>query len=422
MVVKYNRTYTDERKTDMKKLVAILIVLCLIFVGSVGCANVGEAPAEAPEESPEVQPSEEPTGADADSETPAAAAELDFEAIYALHEPEELVLTVGGRDVTWAEYFYMFFTQASQVQDYFSAMSMYYGASFDWSDTMGEDSGTTYAQYVLTSTEQAICQLQAIRAFAAENNIELTEEDLANIAADDEANLVGFCGEGATEEDFDEYLAGIYLNRELYDEINRVNYLYQRCYKELYGENSELFDEAEALKYLEDNGYISANHILLMTKDASTGEALDEAAAAEKQAQAEEIAQELQGIENHEELLARFAELKEQYCEDTGKVNYPDGYVFTPGTMVAEFEDTCNALEEYQVSDPVKSDYGYHIIIRLPADADRVMQYSSDGTAMSARAVAANTEYGERMQECYEGLEHSFAEGFNPPAIGDYLK
>ena len=78
MVVKYNRTYTDERKTDMKKLVAILIVLCLIFVGAVGCANVGEAPAEAPEESPEVQPSEEPTGADADSETPAAAAELDF--------------------------------------------------------------------------------------------------------------------------------------------------------------------------------------------------------------------------------------------------------------------------------------------------------------------------------------------------------
>lgn len=406
----------------MKKLVAILIVLCLIFVGVAGCANVEDAPAEEPGTSPELQPSEEPTGGDVDSDAPTAAGELDFEAIYALHEPEEIVLTVGGRDVTWAEYFYMFFSQASQVQDYFSVMSMYYGASLTWSDTMGEDSDVSYAQFVVNSTEQAIGQLQAIRAFAEENNIELSEEDLANIAADDEANILSFCGEGATEEDFDEYLAGIYLNRELYDEMNRVNYLYQRCFKELYGENSEMFDEAEALEYLEDNGYISANHILIMTNDAGTGEALDEAALAEKEALANEIAQELQAIENHDELLARFAELKEEYCEDTGKASYPDGYVFTHGTMVSEFEDTCDALEEYQVSDPVKSNYGYHIIMRLPADADRVMQYSNDGTAMSARAVAANIEYGERMQECYEGIDLSFSEGFNPPAIGDYIK
>lgn len=405
----------------MKKLIAILIVLCLIFVGVVGCANVNESPAE-PEESPEVQPSEEPTGGDVDSEAPATAGELDFEAIYAMHEPDEIVLTVGGRDVTWAEYFYMFYTQASQIQDYFTAMAMYYGASLSWSDTMGESSDVTYAQYVQQSTEQAIGQLQAIRAFAEENNIELTEEDLANIAAEDEANIANFCGEGATEADFEEYLAGIYLTRELYDDINRVNYLYQRCYKELYGENSELFDEAAALSYLEDNGYISANHILLMTSDAGTGEALDEATIAEKEALANDIAQELQAIEDHDELLARFAELKDEYCEDTGKATYPDGYVFTHGTMVSEFEDTCDALEEYQVSDPVKSDYGYHVIIRLPADADRVMQYSSDGTPMSARAVAANSEFGSRMQECYERIDLSFAEGFSLPAIGDYLK
>lgn len=405
----------------MKKLIAILIVLCLIFVGVVGCANVNESPAE-PEESPEVQPSEEPTGGDVDSEAPATAGELDFEAIYALHEPDEIVLTVGGRDVTWAEYFYMFYTQASQIQDYFTAMAMYYGASLSWSDTMGESSDVTYAQYVRQSTEQAIGQLQAIRAFAEENNIELTEEDLANIAAEDEANIANFCGEGATEADFEEYLAGIYLTRELYDDINRVNYLYQRCYKELYGENSELFDEAAALSYLEDNGYISANHILLMTSDAGTGEALDEATIAEKEALANDIAQELQAIEDHDELLARFAELKDEYCEDTGKATYPDGYVFTHGTMVSEFEDTCDALEEYQVSDPVKSDYGYHVIISLPADADRVMQYSSDGTPMSARAVAANSEFGSRMQECYERIDLSFAEGFSLPAIGDYLK
>lgn len=402
----------------MKKLVAILIVLCMIFVGAVGCANVDSSPAE-PEESQEVLPSEEPTGDAVDSDVPASAGELDFEAMYALHEPNEIVLTVGGREVTWAEYFYVFYTQVSQIQEYFNVMSMYYGASLNWSDTMGEDSGVTYAQYAWQSTEQVITQFQAIRVFAEENNIELTEDDLSGIAADEETLIANA---GGTEEDFERYLAENYLTREVINDINSVNYLYQRCYKELYGENSELFDEAAALKYLEDNGYISANHILIMTSDAGTGEALDEAALAEKEAQAKQIAEELQAIEDHDELLTRFAELKEQYCEDTGKASYPDGYVFTHGTMVSEFEDTCDSLEEYQVSDPVKSDYGYHVIIRLPADADRVMQYSSDGTPMSARAVAANAEFGQRMQTCYDSIELSFTEGFNPPAVGDYIK
>ena len=402
----------------MKKLVAILIVICLIFVGVVGCAGTEKAPA--PEETADIPAADEPAG---DIDIPVTAAgELDFDAMYASHEPDEIVLTVGGRDVTWGEYFYVFFTQASQIQEYFTVMSMYYGASLSWSDTMGEDSDVTYARYVLDSTEQTIRQLQAVRAFAAENDIQLTDEDIAALEEETAENMEAFCGQGATEADFEEYLAGIYLTRELYDDLGHVNYLYQRCFKELYGENSELYDEAEAVKYLEDNGYISANHILLMTIDRGTGEELDEAAQSEKEAQAKQIAQELQGIEDQQALLERFAELKEQYCEDTGKTAYPDGYVFTPGTMVAEFEDTCNALEAYQVSDPVKSSYGYHIIIRLPSDADRVMQYSSEGTPMSARAVAANEEFGSRMQECYEGIELSFAPGFVPPAIGDYLK
>lgn len=407
----------------MKKLVAIIIVICLIFVGVVGCSMTEKGPAPLPEESLNIQPSDEPEVGDVDIDIPVTAArELDFDAMYASHEPDEIVLTVGGRDVTWSEYFYMYFSQASQIQDYFTVMSMYYGASMSWSDTMSEDSDVTYAQYVVDSTEQAIMQLQAIRAFAEENDIQLTAEDTAAIEEETAANIEAFCGQGATEADFEDYLAGLYLTRELYDDVTSVNYLYQRCFKELYGENGELFDEGEALKYLEDRGYISASHILLMTIDPSTGEELDEAAQSEKEAQAMAIAQELQGIEDQQELLARFAELKEQYCEDSGKDFYPDGYVFTPGTMVAEFEDTCNALAAYQVSEPVKSSYGYHIILRLPSDADRVMEYSSEGTPMSARAVAANEEYGNRMQECLQGIYISFAPDFAPPAIGDYLK
>ena len=200
-----------------------------------------------------------------------------------------------------------------------------------------------------------------------------------------------------------------------------MNYLYQHGYVQLYGETGELVDDAAAIAYLEDNEYISANHILLMTVDSATGEALDEETVAAQEKKAKEIAAELQAIDDPQLLLARFAELKEEYCEDTGKVSYPDGYTFTPGTMVTEFEDTCNALEDYQVSDPVLTSYGYHVIIRLPLDPDRIVEYSNEGTPLTARSLAANAEYASRMDAQYEKAACAYVSGFSFN-IKDFLK
>ena len=89
--------------------------------------------------------------------------------------------------------------------------------------------------------------------------------------------------------------------------------------------------------------------------------------------------------------------------------------------MVAEFEDTCNALEDYQVSDPILSSYGYHVIIRLPLDPDKVVEYSYEGTPLTARSLAANAEYASRMDAQYEKAEFAFVPGFTFN-IKDYLK
>lgn len=51
--------------------------------------------------------------------------------------------------------------------------------------------------------------------------------------------------------------------------------------------------------------------------------------------------------------------------EDTGLAANPDGYAFTTGEMVQEFEDATRALEPGQISGLVESSYGYHIILRL---------------------------------------------------------
>jgi hypothetical protein len=110
------------------------------------------------------------------------------------------------------------------------------------------------------------------------------------------------------------------------------------------------------------------------------------------------------------------------FCEDTGKEAYPDGYVFVPGTMVPEFESAVLSLEEYQVSDPVKTDYGYHVIMRLPLDPDAVIEYSNDGTPLTARSKAANDAYGKALQDYFDGLTVEYAEGFEAPKLLDYLQ
>ena len=399
----------------MKKLVIILAAVCVLFAGVVGYMSIanrpaGEEPAAEPETSQALDAQE--------SAQPVQVLTVDYDAMRESHALDEVVAKCNGRDVRWDEYFYWACYNAAQVQNYISAMASY-GMSISWDDPWSQDSQQSYAEYVSLSTEEQMKQMNSIEDFAAENNVVLGDEVLAEMDEQLKSTIASACGEDATEEDFNSYLEQAYMTRQIFDRMNTINYLYQQGYTQLFGETGELVDDETAIGYLEDNKYIAANHILLMTIDNATGQALDEATVAERQKKAEELAAELQAITDPQELLTRFAQLKEEYCEDTGKVTYPDGYTFTPGTMVAEFEDACNALEAYQVSDPILTSYGYHVILRLPLDPDRVVEYSSAGTPLTGRSLAA--KYASRMDAQYEKAVFEYVPGFSFN-IKDYLK
>lgn len=402
----------------MKKLVVILAVVCVLFAGVVGYMSFTNRPAD-------LEPADEPETSQTldaqESAEPVQVLSVDYDAMRASHEPDEIVAACNGRDVHWDEYFYWVSYNAAQVENYINSMATYYGMEVSWDDPWGQDTDQSFAEYVPASAEEQIKQVNCIEDFAAENNVVLSDETLAEMEEQLKSTITSTCGEDATEEDFNQYLDQVYMTRALYDRMNQINYLYQQGYTQLYGENGELVDDAAAIAYLEDNEYISANHILLMTMDSATGEALDEETIAAQEQKAREIAAELQAIEDPQQLLARFAELKEEYCEDTGKVTYPDGYTFTPGTMVTEFEDACNALADYQVSDPILTSYGYHIIIRLPLDPDKIVEYSYEGTPLNARSLAANAEYASRMDAQYEKTSFEYVPGFSF-SIKDFLK
>jgi len=107
--------------------------------------------------------------------------------------------------------------------------------------------------------------------------------------------------------------------------------------------------------------------------------------------------------------------------EDTGITYYPTGYIFTSGEMVSSFEDTVKALEEYEVSQPVESDYGIHIIIRLPFDPDAIMNIASSGS-QTARECAASTAYEDALAAKVATAEVVYATDFKAPNLVEFEK
>jgi len=62
----------------------------------------------------------------------------------------------------------------------------------------------------------------------------------------------------------------------------------------------------------------------------------------------------------------KFGKLAKDLSQDSGSAKRDGnlGY-FTKGKMVKSFEDTAFKLQIGQISEPVKSEFGYHIIKRL---------------------------------------------------------
>lgn len=97
-----------------------------------------------------------------------------------------------------------------------------------------------------------------------------------------------------------------------------------------------------------------------------------------------------------------FAALAKEYSDDIGTKNAGGNLgLSTKGSFVPEFEDTLYALQKDQISSPVKSEFGYHII-RLDSIVTPSVKSLADVKAELSREVRegkAEAVYAEQMQE-----------------------
>ena len=408
----------------MKKLIAVIAVLSLLLCVFAGCGkstveyyDEDETAASAAEAA-----GEEAADAEAEAEEPAEETEAPVSigqggTGFDTFPADMVVATVNGSEVTWMEYYYWLEYYTSYVVAYLSQ----YGLTIsDW-NTNDLSSTETNAEVVQMNAQLAVTQDHVVRTKAEELGIAFDEADEEEIADlfDQNADAISGDGDGvAAEEEKAAFLT--YLDEEMhidesffYDLVS-VSLLSDKIFQSQYGEKGEGYSDEETLAFAEDNGVLAAKHILLATVDTTTREPLSDEEIAEKRQRAEDLYAELSAlVDDAAALDARFDELTAEYTDDTGYAAYPDGYVFGEGEMVQEFEDAVKAMEIGQMSEIVESDYGYHIILRIPIDPDAVIGTDANGNEVTLRYAAATQQYSAELTAWEDAAEIVWSEGFD---------
>lgn len=274
-----------------------------------------------------------------------------------LNEGAETVLTVNGDAVAADEYSgYMLYNM-----QYYASMYAQMGLTDLWSN---KDMAKSLGASMPEAAEQQAIYARVVMQKFNELGLKLSyneQKEMASVRRNSIANT--------TKDAYLNQIAQFGFSDQTYQNFMYISQCYQALNDYYFGENGVNTPSDEDIqKYYEDN-YITAKHILITTVDPASGETKRTDEEAKKEAQS--ILDRINAGEDFDTLM-------NQYSEDTGLSNNPNGYTFTEGQMVTEFYDGAKALAEDEVSELVKSSYGYHIIKRVKLDDSQLDNFKSD--------------------------------------------
>jgi len=324
------------------------------------------------------------SGCAGEGEAPSLTADPDDMAYQAADvKRDDALITVDGQPIT-AEKYLFWLTNAVET-------AKRYGMLADdaaWEEEV--ETGMTMADALKADALETAKLYRTVESKAAELGVTLTQEQEDKIASD----LADAIETAGGEEEFQARLDEMCVSRDAFSEMNRI-YYYNLGIKEKLEASGELTitpEEMETYKqeFIDSNGVYAAKHILISTRresaDGTSYEDFSDEEKAEALKKAQDLRQQLKDAGDSEE---KFDELMNQYSEDgrdeeSGELYYPSGYgLVYAGQMVPEFENGAAALEVGQISDPIQTDYGYHIILRTEIDQEELdetvaQEYNTD--------------------------------------------
>lgn len=316
----------------MKKLLALILALILCLTLFVACADDTDV--------------NDDTDGDNDTADVTEAGFYDVDGNLLL-SPNDVFMTVNGYEITFDEYRY-----------WYNMIDSYY---FSGGDATFWESYPSYFDVLLDYTEYYILESNWANVLNMKYNVELTNEDYAEIDS-------YLAEEKAYFETEDEYYAALEeagFGEDLLIKIITNQVFSNRVYAALYcDEGAELAPSDEELKETVNNEYVRVYHVLVSYDHFDGLEGYEDYTDEELEEAAYNYALELLAqIQNGE---ADIYTLAQEVGDDPGMVENEDGYLFTTGEMVSEFEEASFALEVGEISGLVESEsYGWFIIERL---------------------------------------------------------
>lgn len=364
----------------MKLSKILALVLCMTMIAAVlmGCNQAVNSPFVSDTATEIVTP-----GGTTDTASPDAVT-LNYTGALASLAPDTVMLTIDGKDILWDELFYYITYVIYEVESQGGQIS-------DWSAIMQDD--VTYKDYVLNSAVNIAKQNEAINYGAKQLNVTLSEQDKADMQADYETQVTS----AGSEEAFLTMLQEGYTTKEIYTMLTGIGYLSKNCFIDMYGDRGNKLTDQDVADATAEDGYLMAKHILfktVTTDDTGIDTPMPDADKAKIREKAEVVLTELKNYEG-DDFIGYFDELMKANSEDpSGLSTYPNGYLFTSGLMVSEFEDATKALQINALSpELVESQFGYHIIYRLPINYDTAPISSTGTGSESLRFLTAYDIY-----------------------------
>ena len=269
---------------------------------------------------------------------------------------------------------------------------IYYAEALRSSNT-----GVDYTNEETAKSAMTYCANQAINSYILlkwakeEYGLEITDADRASVAE----TLTTLETSYGSAEKLDAALAERNFTRELYTKLALEMKVQSALSNLIYAENSAYvtITPEQRADFIASKPVYGAKHILILANgDFDTA------------------LQKIMKIGARLEAGENFDTLMNENSEDTGLASNPNGYAYIAGTMVSEFEDAVKALKVGEVSAPVKTSYGYHLIMRV--EVTDIFDISS---------IIIKSRISDKISEILERSEVKYANGYDKLKFGDLV-